>query len=397
MLTTNGKTDITPLEAGYDECRIDTLHKHFEKLMNNKKIQCASYCVARNGKTFMSGAVGRIEYDNYEKPLLSDSPIRIASITKLFTTVAIMKLIEDGLLRLDTPIKEIIPEFNCDDFWRITVYHLLTHTSGMLPDQGYNDCDKNYWNALDDYFNNYNSENDGELNWLQAVVKAGMRKKPDEEWMYCTFGFSIMGEIITRLSGVHCHKYIEDEIFKPLGMNDTMFEITPELAKRYIVKDDQKRKYLNDIINGISQEKDKMEEYWDKIPQTGANAKSTPVDLVKFGNMCINKGRLGDVRIVGRKIFERFTTRALYNKPNFAWNTNDLDRAFGIGFDMKRNCEYLYSEGSFFHEGAGACALIMDPVEKMVAAFFVPFDEVPDGWCPEAVYNTQIIIWSGLM
>ncbi len=397
MLITKGKTDITPTEAGYDECRIEALHKHFERLMDNKKIQCASYCVSRKGKTFMNGAVGRIEFDNYEKPMLTSTPNRIASITKLTVTVAIMKLIEDGLIRLDMPVKEILPEFNQGDFWRVTIYHLLTHTSGMLPDAGYPDCEHyEYWNRINAYIDEYNPDTDGEFNWINAALQAGVRKNPDEEWMYCSFGFMILGEIVSRVSGINVCEYIENEIFKPLGMSDTSFKVTKELAKRHIIRSEHARNNMNDIINGTVTE-DKHRKYWGLIPRTDNGVVSTPADLVKFGNMCINKGRLGDVRIVGRKIFERFTTRAIYGKPNYAWNVNVPDRAFGIGFDMKRECEYVYSEGSFFHEGAGACALIMDPAEEMVAAYFVPFDDVPDGWCQEAVYNTQIVIWSGLL
>ncbi|MDR0293272.1 MAG: beta-lactamase family protein [Oscillospiraceae bacterium] len=393
MLITKGKTEITPLEAGYDEKRLDVLHRHFERLISGNKIMCASYCASRKGKVFAAGAIGPLRYDDPEKPLLPDAVNRIASITKLTATVAVMKLIEDGFFRLDTPVKELLPEFDFGDFWKINVYHLLTHTSGMIPDQGYDDLpERDYWACIDEYIQSYDPKKDGDFRWLSAALKAGVRRAPDAEWQYCSFGFAVLGEIISRVSGVHANKYIEDEILKPLGMRDSVFDLTPALAARSIAANERQKKYLDAVAAGQAGE-DKSSEYWDKIPSTGGGLFSTLYDLVKFGNLCLNMGTLGGERILGRKIFEKITTRALFGKPNFAWNVNDPDRAYGIGFDMK-NGEYIYSPGSFFHEGAGACALFIDPKEEMVAAYFVP---EANGWNAESVYNTQIILWSGLI
>ncbi|MFT3951911.1 MAG: serine hydrolase domain-containing protein [Oscillospiraceae bacterium] len=393
-----GNTEVTPAEAGYDESRLAALHKHFGRLMDRRKIQGASYCLARDGKVFASGAVGRRHYADATDPMLPDTVVRVASVTKLFTAVAVMKLIEDGHFRLDTPVKELLPEFDQGDFWRITVKHLLTHTSGMLPDAGYPDVggDYLYWDAVGRYIDGYDPEKDGAFNWIHAALQAGVRRMPDEEWMYCSFGFKILGEIITRVSGRDVKAYIEEEIFRPLGMNDSTFTLTPALAKRMVVKSAENEAYLKRVIDGTNQP-DNEKNGWKSVPSTDNGVYSTTADLIKFGTMCLGMGRSGDVRILGRKLFEKMTTCALHGVPNFAWGVNDPDRSFGIGFDMKRNAEYYYSEGSFFHEGAGACALIMDPKERMAAAYFVPFDDVPDGWCPEAVYNTQIVIWSGLV
>jgi CubicO group peptidase (beta-lactamase class C family) len=74
------------------------------------------------------------------------------------------------------------------------------------------------------------------------MMNSGFRVKPDTEWAYCSFGFVVLGAVIEKLTGVHAHKYIEDNICIPLGMRDTVFDITAEMAKRYIVSDERLEK-----------------------------------------------------------------------------------------------------------------------------------------------------------
>ncbi|NLN64402.1 MAG: hypothetical protein GX144_03130 [Clostridiaceae bacterium] len=61
---------------------------------------------------------------------------------------------------------------------------------------------------------------------------------------------------------------------------------------------------------------------------------------------------------------------------------------------MRCNLASLYTKGTFFHEGSGACSLIIDPFEKLVAAWFVPW--VNDKWCAHGLYNAAAVMWSGL-
>lgn len=105
MLYTPGITDCSPAEVNYDATRIGVLHTHFQQLIDDKKIQAASYCISRYGKTFMHGAIGPLSYrEERTEPLLPTTVHRIASITKAITSVAIAKLVEDGVLRLDLPV-----------------------------------------------------------------------------------------------------------------------------------------------------------------------------------------------------------------------------------------------------------------------------------------------------
>jgi len=401
MLYTQGKTDCKPSEVGYDENRIEAVNKHFQRLIDDGEIQCASYCVSRRGKVFMHGAVGKKSYkkDNNE-PLSPDCVNYIASITKVFTAVAIMKLVEDGVTRLDIPVGEILPQFNTPPYNAITLFHLLTHTSGMHADGGCfdNKYQSSYWQLIEDAYKLYDPDKKNEFDWIAAALGTignGFRVKPDTEWAYCSFGFVILGAVLEKLTGIHPYKYIEDNICKPLKMTDTGFSITPNMAKRFIITPlrDDIEKRLNNVLNGKPESE--PDPLWDKIPETGGGLNSTPYDLVRFGNMMLFGGRLDGARILGRKAVEKMTTLAIHNKPDNCWKANVSDRGYGVGFDMRNGPAFTFSDGTFMHEGWGYSSLYMDPKEEMTAAWFVPFTR--DEWFSRAQYNVQNVIWSGLI
>lgn len=396
MSFSKGIVDCKPEDQGYDSSREVTLIHHFEKLMEENKIQGASYCVTRYGKTILHGAVGRFSYRKEDERLyLPTSVNQIASITKTFTTVAIMKLVEDGFTRLATPVGEILPQFSTPPFNEITLFHLLTHTSGLWPDDGCyeNKHRKNAFECIELFYNL--AEDKEKYDWIAAALADGMRLKPSEEWQYCSFGFCILGAVIEKITGISAEEYIQRNIIDPLGMKDTGFVLTPELAKRAIVRHERGEEYLNKIISGEIDSNAKEGNIWDKIPRTGGGIHSTPYDLTRFGNMMLGNGRLGDVRILGRPTVEKITTLQLHNVPDHCWRSNNPDRRYGIGFDMRQGLDYLYNDRTYFHEGAGACCMTIDPVEQLVAAFFVPF--ATDNWYSEPLYNTINIIWSGII
>lgn len=383
-------TPYKPEEVGYDPVRVEAVTKHFEDLVDKKKIQCANYCMVRDGKVFAYNAVGKLSFREEDtREALPDMVFRIASITKLFTSVAIWQLVEDGKLRVNQKVGEIIEEFNEPPFQEITVAHLLSHTSGLHPDPG---CFPNKYFQSPWHF----IEVEKQENWIASALKSGMRMKPGEEWAYCSFGFVILGEIITRVSGQFANDYIIEHIVKPCGMKDTGFDsVDRELASRAVITNEEAEKFINAILEGNFEE-DKDSRYWTRIPGTGGNMFSTAYDLCRFGTMLQQGGYIEGVRVIGRKAIEKMTT--LYTTPNikdYCWNSGGHYREYGLGPDMRCNDASIYTKGTFFHEGAGGCCLIIDPKEKLVTAWCIPFTN--NVWCPEPLYNAAAVMWSGLI
>jgi CubicO group peptidase (beta-lactamase class C family) len=117
--------------------------------------------------------------------------------------------------------------------------------------------------------------------------------------------------------------------------------------------------------------------------------------MARFGMMFQQKGRFGDVRILGRKAVELMATHRLQNVPDFCWGANEKDRKYGLGVDMRKFPGTLYSHGTFLHEGSGHSVLIIDPAEEMVCSCVYPWvNDAFDMDCNSRLYN---VIWSGII
>ena len=397
MNVINGKIDCRPIETGYDESRIEALNSRLSDMLERKVIHGVSYCISHKGRIIAHGALGRNNALGIDTPMQPDTVFGIASITKTFTATAIMQLVEDGYFRLDTLVGDILPQFKEKPFDKIAVIHLLTHTSGMYPDGGCfpDTYPKEPWDIIDEAAKGWDGKSD--FDWVSMGISPGLRRAPGEEWQYCSFGFAILGEIITRVSGMFAHDYIEEKIIKPLNMKDTSFYYSPDMAKRAFAYDEEHKDYLGKIISGEIGSRDGDGNIWDIIPQTGGGLNSTVYDLVRYGNAFINGGRLDGARILGRKSVEKMSTVQLQGVHDYCWGANEPNRLYGIGFDIRRGPAFTYSDRTIMHEGAGASSLDIDLEEGLVAAWTVPFDTGANGWSSEPLYNVQNIIWSGLI
>lgn len=390
-----GKIECQPHETGYDAGRLDVLNRHLHRLIDIEMISGAVYTISHKGKIIANTSLGAGSKISDEK-MKPDTIWGIASITKTIVAVAIMQLVEDGYIRLDTKVGEILPQFSKSPFDTITLMHLLTHTSGLYPDSG---CfpelaPKSWWELIEMAEKLWDKT--GEFDWISAGISPGLRAPVGTQWQYCTFGFVILGEIITKVSGIFVHDYIMKHIINPLKMSDSGFVHTSDTAKRCFIHNEEKKQWLLDVVSGKSDGNEDKGTIWENIPNTGGGLYSTTSDLIRFANAILYGGRLEDIRILGRKAVEKMTTNQLHNIPDKCWNANVANRLYGVGFDMRQSDAYTYSVGSFMHEGFGASTMCIDPKEELAAVWFVPFTNV-ENWSADPLYNVQNIIWSGLI
>lgn len=185
--------------------------------------------IAKNGKPIYRRAIGKanLEHDIDLKP---EHVFRIGSITKQFTAVAIMQLIEQGKLSPEDEITKFIPDYPTHGN-RITVSHLVHHISGIQSYTGLAGWDaetrkKDFTvSSLVDYFKNE------PMNFL-----------PGEQWMYNNSGYILLGYIIEKVSGMTYAEYLQKNIFTPLGMKhsyyDTPETIIPNRAQGYAFRNE---------------------------------------------------------------------------------------------------------------------------------------------------------------
>lgn len=199
------------------------LTSEFDKLLSEQfkaDEPGATVLVSRNGQVIYTKAFGMSNLE-LNTPMQVDNVFWVASITKQFTAVAILQLMEQGKLNLQDEITKFIPDYPTQGN-KITIEHLLTHTSGIHNFSGMKDPEKKL--ALDctpeeviDFFKNL-----------------PMRFSPGTKWEYSNSGYFLLGYIIEKITGKPYSEYLEENFFKPLGMNNSLYGSDTKIIKNRV-------------------------------------------------------------------------------------------------------------------------------------------------------------------
>ena len=175
----------------------DRFHKVVQPYVDAQMFM-GSVLVAKNEKIIFSKGYGMADLE-WNVPNSSTTRFNIASMTKQFTAASILLLEERGKLRTDDPVKKFFPGAPAP--WdKITIYHLLTHTSGIS-----NDAAK------------YEPGPPEKLELRDAPLNF----RPGEEWAYTNLGYIVLGYLLEKVSGQSYEEFVQENIFKPLGMKDS--------------------------------------------------------------------------------------------------------------------------------------------------------------------------------
>ncbi len=176
-----------------------------------------SILIAQNGKVIISKGYGMANYE-HDVPNTRQTKFRIGSITKQFTSMAIMQLQEKGLLNVDDAVKKHIPDYP-DTGNKITIHHLLTHTSG-IPN----------FTSFPDYVKTIMMPSPVEKT-VERFKDKPLDFEPGEKYSYSNSGYILLGYVIEKVTGKSYEEYIQENIFKPLKMNDTGYDHYTTLLK----------------------------------------------------------------------------------------------------------------------------------------------------------------------
>jgi len=170
----------------------------------------ATVIVVKNGKTLLRKAYGAADLAA-KKPLTPGTVLRLGSITKQFTAVAILMLADDGKLALNDPITRFFPDYPTGGKV-ITVEHLLTHTSGIASFTG----KPNYVERM--------GQDLSVAQMIDGFKNDPLEFEPGTRYRYNNSGYFLLGAIIEKVSGLTYPRFLEQRIFVPLGMKDTAYE-----------------------------------------------------------------------------------------------------------------------------------------------------------------------------
>ncbi|PYZ96444.1 hypothetical protein CR205_12035 [Alteribacter lacisalsi] len=189
----------------------DTLNVLLEEMMKNEPIPGLAVSVVKDGQVMMAKGFGVKNRDSQE-PVTERSLFHMASVSKTFAALAVVRLAEQKKLGLDSLVTDYLPYFELEDkrYRQITIRHLLSHTSG-LPDETHFD-----WAdpAMDD----------GALErYVTNISHQTLLREPGSAFHYSNIGFEILGDVIQKVSGRTFERYMKEEILTPIGMMDSSF------------------------------------------------------------------------------------------------------------------------------------------------------------------------------
>ncbi len=198
------------------EARIEA---YLRNEMKAQQIPGVSLAVIRNGEIVLARGYGYANIE-HQAPVKPETIFQSGSMGKQFTATAVMLLMEDGKLSIDDKITKYFPD--SPEAWRnITIRHLLTHTSGMT------DYPEDF-----DYRRDYT-----EADLYERVKQIPLAFQPGEKWSYSNLGYMMLGILIHKVSGKFYGDFLQERVFKPLGMSSTRVineaDIIPNRASGY--------------------------------------------------------------------------------------------------------------------------------------------------------------------
>lgn len=358
--------------VGMSSERLARLPEGMKALVDNGKLAGVVTMVSRHGKVVEFDATGKRDIAT-NAPMQKDSIFRIYSMSKPITGVAMMMLFEEGKWQLSDPVSKYIPEFASlkvyatdannnivmkDQVHQVTMRELMSHTGGFTygffsntpVDKMQRDADVlNPNNTLDEF--------------IKRVAKLPLNAQPGTEWHY-SISVDIQGYIVQRLSGMPFEKFLEQRIFKPLGMVDTAFYVPKDKLNRFA----EFYSYDKDGKLLVVGPKDGLNHDFSQVPALssgGGGLVSTATDYMRFCQMLLNGGQLDGVRLLSPLSVELMRSNVL------APNVPILAPGAGFGLDFAVYTDPVaaggyYGKGSYWWGGAAGTWFWIDPVNDLI-------------------------------
>ena len=361
--------------------------------INNNKIPGAVVLVGNEKGIVYQKAFGVKNPLTNEKYAIDDI-FRIASMTKAITSVAVLKLWEDGKINLDDPIEKYIPEFKDAEILetfnekdssytskpstkKITIRQLLTHTSGI----GYDFIDGNpsikaiFHKKKQSFMKNgvmcFCDENVTIGEAIRNLADVPLHHEPGEKFTY-SMGLDVLGYMIEIVSGKKLDVFYREEIFDPLDMNDTYFYL-PDSKKERLVpvqtkKDDNWVIFEDDRFNENYPVEGKR-----KFFAGGCGLSSTVEDYYKFLSVFLNNGKYKGKSFIGKQTNDLLFQNQLPDTFGFG-----IGLALGIVLEKDLKNGGTGTAGTLLGGGYWNTSCFTDPNDKVIGIIFKQTQKIPD-------------------
>jgi CubicO group peptidase (beta-lactamase class C family) len=342
-----------------------------ESAVDARNIGSAVALIARDDDIVYLEAVGEAAPG---VPMFEDAIMRLASVGKAFTAVAAMILYERGVLELDDPVSKFIPAFAeakvavdgsdggsalVDPARPTTVRDLLTHTGGLSVAS---DEFEEAWQA---------TEATTTRDLAERIARTPMPAHPGETYEYGYYGshYEVLAAVIEAASGQTLEAFLNENVFGPLGMNDSYFWV-PEAKVDRLTAIYKLRGEPLSIDRARGDETERTTFF-----SGGGGVRSTVRDVFRFGQMILNGGALEGVRILSPKTVDLMSTDHVGDL--MTWGGGEY--GWGFGFAVRRRVrDYgIGSVGTLGWTGGSGAQWWVDPEEGLVAVLVTPFAPPP--------------------
>ncbi|HZD11670.1 MAG TPA: serine hydrolase domain-containing protein [Candidatus Binatia bacterium] len=347
-------------QEGKEVSDMERIQPAMQGYIDEGKIAGISTVAIRQGEIIHSGCYGMLDIEA-GKPLQPDSIFRIYSLTKPITAVALLMLIEEGSLELDDPISKYFPklgqvkvysssaegESTFEEIEReITIWHLLTHTSGLAYGYGVDahPVEKMYQAA--GFFSDIVTLQMSLEEITLKLADLPLAAQPETVWRY-SIAYDLIGHLIQVITDKPFDVFLQERIFEPLEMIDTGFFVPEEKQQRFGAMYSRPEEGQISVVDkpGDSPFLDP-----DIAPSGGVGLVSTMSDYAHFLTMLINGGQWGHVRLVARDTVRQMTSNHLTGGQfpvRFGHPWPGMGYGLGVGVQTEHLPEAGWPAGTF--------------------------------------------------
>jgi CubicO group peptidase (beta-lactamase class C family) len=396
-----------PEDVGLSTNSLDNIDRFYAEKVNKGEMAGVVILIARHGRIAHFSAIGYANTATKQK-MTTDTLFRFYSMTKPITATALMMLYEEGRFQMRDPISKYIPEFEnlkvlrtpdaaLDDTVSVdhppTIQDLLRHTAGFGIGLG-NDSVNRQLAALGIYDRNVSL-----ADMMSRVGKVPLRYQPGSRWAY-SLAPDVQARLVEVLSGMSFDEFLKQRLFKPLGMKDTSFWLTPEQNKRLSAVHWTKNGTIVpwDDVHGHPDEAnhqggagETLQEPFASINKEVGDRKLKPgsfglvgtaEDYWRFAQMILDQGKFGGTRLLSPQIVQYMERDHLGTIDSAALASVEKGTGFGLGFAVTKDpaaAGFMNSEGSVWWDGAATTLWWADPKEDLIVVAMTQYlDDGPN-------------------
>lgn len=405
---------ISPEQVGFSSQRLQRLDAAMQRYIDEGKIAGMVNILARRGKVFHTGCYGMADMER-SRPMQTDTIFRMWSVTKAFTTVAVLLLYEEGHFVLDTDISTILPAFGetkvfvgmdgdqpqlVDKERPITIRQLLLHTTGMAASSSLEDTPP--IKEMERFHATIMPPNRTTLaKVVDGMARIPLAWQPNTKWAYGP-SFEVAARIVEVVSGKSYDTFLRERIFEPLGMVDSGFVVSQSQLDRFSTF------YLHDKDTGTLKPFDASEtsvhyqpdgkvpdDYW---TPGGHGSVSTPNDLLRFAQMLANRGELDGVRLLAPRTVDLMTTNHLppHLLPYVFYGRTDYGYGHGLGVHVLMDhgqAGVPCANGEYWKDGGSGTLFWVDPQYDLVGVVLYQLDPF---WIYPIWHQTKALVYQAM-